>query len=201
MDTPAPDGLLPLFPLGTVLFPDGRLPLRIFEARYTDMTRDCLRHARPFGVCMILEGREVGAPASHVMYGTLAHITECDMAQLGLINLVTRGGQRFRVLRTEVNRQGLVLGEVELVPPEPELPLPAQYAACARILQAVIREHGDDLFHAPHRLEDAAWVGQRLAELLPLPLAIRQSLLELRDPLARLAQLRGYLEQGGVKLD
>ena len=135
------------------------------------------------------------------MSGTLAHITECDMEQLGLINLVTRGGQRFRVLRTEVNRQGLILGEVTLMDEEPALELPAQYAACARILQAVVREHGATVFHEPHRFADAAWVGHRLAELLPLPLAIRQSLLELRDPLARLAQLRGYLEQGGVPLD
>jgi hypothetical protein len=191
--------LLPLFPLNTVLFPDGQLPLRVFEARYVDMTRDCLKRKRPFGVCLIRDGREVGTPASHAEVGCLAHIIECDMEQLGVLSLMTRGGQRFRVLDTEVNRQGLILGRVELIADEPELPLPAQYQACVRLLEGIVKQHGDSVFARPHRFDSASWVGHRLAELLPLPPATRQEMLELNDPLGRLEQLKGLLEQGGIR--
>src|SRR4051812_19593199 len=91
---------LPLFLLNTVLFPQGRLPLRVFEARYMDMTRDCLKRNRPFGVCRISEGREVGAPAKHELIGTLAGIADCDMQQLGVLQMLALGGQRFRVRET-----------------------------------------------------------------------------------------------------
>jgi hypothetical protein len=192
------DELLPLFPLGTVLFPDSRLPLRIFEARYTDMTRDCLKRKRPFGVCLIREGQEVGSPAVHADTGCLASITECDMEQLGLLNIMTRGGRRFRVTHTEVNRQGLILGRVSLLPDEAETALPGEYAACAGLLRMVVREHGESVFLPPHRFDDAAWVAWRLAELLPLPMETRQSLLEMTGPLERLALLKALLERGGM---
>lgn len=192
------DELLPLFPLGTVLFPDGRLPLRIFEARYMDMTRDCLKRKRPFGVCLIREGQEVGAPAAHTGTGCLANITECDMEQLGLLNIMTRGGQRFRVLHTEVNRQGLILGRVSLLADETVPALPDDYAACSGLLRTIVREHGESVFEAPHRFDDATWVGYRLAELLPLPMETRQSLLEMDKPLERLALLKALLERGGM---
>jgi Lon protease-like protein len=181
---------LPLFLLNTVLFPLGRLPLRVFEARYTDMTRDCLRRRRPFGVCLIREGREVGAPAAHEAVGCLASITECDMQQLGLLQLDTLGGQRFRVKQTSVNGQGLVSAMVDLLPEEEDFAVPEELGACAEVLRRIIAEHGEDIFAAPHRLDSATWVGHRLSEILPIPLPGKQKLLEMNDSLGRLAVLQ-----------
>jgi uncharacterized protein len=189
---------IPLFPLNAVLFPGGLLPLRVFEARYMDMTRDCLRNERPFGVCLIREGREVGAPATPESIGCLARIMEWDMQQLGVLHLKTLGGQRFRILSSEVGAQGLVLADVELVPPEEAIPLPARFAACTRLLARVIEEQDRPVFAEPHELDNAVWVGYRLAEILPVPSAAKQKLLELDDCLARLDILQRFLEQRGL---
>jgi len=189
---------IPLFPLNAVLFPDGRLPLRVFEARYMDMTRDCMRSGSPFGVCLIREGREVGTPATPEPTGCLAHIIDWDMQQLGMLQLQTRGGQRFRVLRTEANTQGLLQADIELIAAEEPLPVPASLQACVQLLQMVVRDQGDTVFHAPHRMDEAAWVGYRLAEILPMPLPARQKLLELDDSVERLTLLYKFLEQHGL---
>ena len=99
---------VPIFPLNTVLFPGGLLPLRVFEARYMDMTRECLKRNEPFGVCLIRQGSEVGAPAVPEGVGCLAKIQECDMQQQGILNLKTRGSQRFRILERQTSTQGLI---------------------------------------------------------------------------------------------
>lgn len=186
---------LPLFLLNTVLFPGGRLPLRVFEARYVDMARDCLKRRRPFGVCLIREGREVGAPAAPEAVGCLAAIAECDMQQLGVIQLDTRGGRRFRVLRTSVNGQGLVSARVDMLDDDEELPLPGEFQACSQVLRTIVAEHGEDVFAQPHRFDKAAWVGCRLSEVLPLPLPGKQTLLEMDDAVERLAILQGLLQR------
>lgn len=192
------DSRIPLFPLNAVLFPDGRLPLRVFEARYMDMTRDCMRSGSPFGVCLIREGREVGKPATPEPIGCLANIIDWDMQQLGMLQLQTRGGQRFRVHRTEANTQGLLHADIELIPTEEPLPVPASLRACVQLLQMVVRDQGDTVFHAPHRMDEASWVGYRLAEILPMPLPARQKLLELDDSVERLTLLHKFLEQHGL---
>jgi len=189
---------LPLFLLNTVLFPGGRLPLRVFEARYMDMARDCLKRKRPFGVCLIREGREVGAPASHEALGTLADITDCDMPQLGVLQLQTLGGQCFRVLETSTNNQGLVSASVEMVPANAELPLPDEFSVCARVLRMIIADHGEGVFAPPHRFDSAAWVGYRLSEVLPLAMQDKQQLLAMNDSVERLTRLRLYLEERGA---
>jgi len=99
-----------LFPLQTVLFPGGLLPLRLFEQRYLEMAKGCLREDRPFGVCRIREGQEVGDPATPETVGCLARIAHWDMAQLGVLNIVARGEGRFRILERHVERDGLVRG-------------------------------------------------------------------------------------------
>ncbi len=192
------DTRIPLFPLNAVLFPDGRLPLRVFEARYMDMTRDCMRHSTPFGVCLIREGREVGSPATPEPIGCLAHIIDWDMQQLGMLNLQTRGGQRFRILSSEVSSQGLLHAQVELIAPEDPIPVPEPQQGCVQLLKRVVSERGDDVFHAPHRMDDADWVGYRLSEILPIPLPAKQKLLELTDSLERLTLLYKFLEQNGL---
>jgi Lon protease-like protein len=185
---------IPLFPLGVVLFPGGLLPLRVFETRYVDMTRDCLKKDLPFGVCLIREGKEVGAPAVPESVGCLARIVNWDMQQLGVLNLSTVGNERFRVLGTQSNSQGLVLGEVELMPHEPDAPVPQSLLHCVELVRHVVQDAGEEVFAGPHRYDSASWVGYRLAEILPLPMGLRQKLLELEDPLARLALLQEILK-------
>jgi len=189
---------IPIFPLNTVLFPGGLLPLRVFEARYMDMARDCLRHERQFGVCLIREGREVGAPATPEPVGCLARIIEWDMQQLGLLHLKTLGGQRFRIRASETGSQGLVSADIDLVAPEEAVSLPERFLPCARLLKTVVSEQERPIFAEPHEFDDAVWVGYRLAEILPVPLAGKQKLLELDDSIARLEILQRFLEQRGL---
>lgn len=175
-----------------MLFPRGRLPLRIFEQRYLQMAKACLRDGAPFGVCAIREGAEVGAPATPHELGTLAKIAEWDMPQLGVLNVVAQGEQRFRILERRVERDGLQLARVELLAPESDSAVPESCAMCVRILERVIEEYAG-LIAPPYELASAAWVSARLAELLPLPLTAKQELLELDDAAVRLERLSALL--------
>lgn len=189
---------VPIFPLNTVLFPGGLLPLRVFEVRYMDMTRECLKRDEPFGVCLIHQGSEVGAPAVPEGVGCLAKIQECDMQQQGILNLKTRGGQRFRILEHQTSPQGLISADVELVPPDASVAVPEKFSACARLLEMVVADQGKSVFAEPHAFGDAAWVGYRLTEILPVPLVAKQKILELTDSLARLSILQRFLESRGL---
>lgn len=189
---------VPLFPLGTVLFPGGLLPLRIFEQRYLEMAKACLRDGSPFGVCLIREGSEVGVPATHEPVGCLARITQWDMQQLGLLQVVARGGERFRVASEQVRADGLILGEIEILPEAADAPVSEKHGACLRLLERIVAEHGERLFAAPFQMDSSAWVGARLAEVLPLPAAMRQKLMELDDHLQRLDILQRLLAQSGA---
>lgn len=189
---------IPIFPLNTVLFPGGLLPLRVFESRYMDMTRECMKREEPFGVCLIREGSEVGVPAIPEAVGCLAKILDFDMQQLGVLNLKTAGGRRFRILQRQTGEQGLISAEVELIPPEASVPVPAQFASCARLLEMVVLDKGQAVFAEPHAFQDATWVGYRLSEILPVPLAAKQKLLELTDGLSRLSVLQRFLESRGL---
>jgi Lon protease-like protein len=183
---------LPLFPLNTVLFPGGRLPLRIFERRYMDMAKACLRDGTPFGVCLIREGAEVGSPATPVEVGCLARIAAWDMPQLGLLHITARGEQRFRILERRVQPDGLARADVELISEDADASIPESCAGCVRLLERVIEQQAS-LFEPPHRLDSASWVSSRLAEVLPIPLAAKQELLELPDAGARLLRLSTLL--------
>lgn len=189
---------VPIFPLNTVLFPGGLLPLRVFEARYMDMTRECLKHDAPFGVCLIHQGSEVGAPAIPEGVGCLAKIRECDMQQQGILNLKTLGSQRFRILERETSTQGLISADVELIPPDASVAVPEKFAACSKLLEMVVADQGKPVFAEPHAFDDATWVGYRLTEILPVPMVAKQKLLELSDSLGRLAILQRFLESRGL---
>lgn len=184
-----------LFPLGTVLFPGGLLPLRIFEARYMDMAKACLRDGAPFGVCLIRSGREAGAPAEPEAIGCLARIVEWDMQQLGLLLVTASGGERFRILDRRVEPDGLSRARIERLPDDEDEAVPEAFSACARLLERVVAERGENVFAAPHRFDSASWVGCRLAEILPVPLAAKQKLMELDDALLRLEILHKFLVQ------
>lgn len=184
-----------LFPLQAVMFPGAVLPLRIFEVRYMDMARACLREERPFGICLIREGEEVGTPAAPEPVGCLARIGECDMEELGILKVRAEGLERFRIVSTEVTRQGLIMGEIEELQPEPVAADAASLSECARFLALAIQGIGEARFQQPLRFDDATWVGFRLAEILPMRNAVKQKLLELTDAELRLAVLHRFLRQ------
>lgn len=184
---------LPLFPLQTVLFPGGVLPLRIFEPRYLDMVSDCLRNDHGFGVCLIRAGGEVGAPAETAEVGTLARIQDWDKTPAGLLAITARGERRFRVLQREVRADRLVLVQIDFLDEPPPLALPLQHAPLARLLDRLLDDLDPPYKDLPRALDDADWVGARLTELLPMDLQEKQALLEQGDPLMRLATLASRL--------
>jgi len=193
---------LPLFPLRTVLFPGGLLPLKVFENRYVEMTKACMRDDRPFGVCLITQGAEVAQPDGALpqfeSIGTLARITNFDMPQLGILHVQTHGLTRFEVRSHSVDSTGLVIGEVTTIGAEPSHPLPETYAPLAKILGVIAARLGPENFPATTAYGDASWVGYRLAELLPLPLTIKQRMLEVNDANVRLTALNQFLERQGL---
>jgi Lon protease-like protein len=175
-----------------VLFPGGRLPLKLFEQRYLEMAKTALRDGAPFGVCLIREGAEVGAPAMPHDVGTLAKIASWDMPQLGVLHIVALGERRFRIRSRRVESNGLARAAVELLEEERDGPIPPDAARCAKLLERVIEQH-PGLLERPHRLDSCAWVSARLAEVLPLPLESKQALLELDDGRARLERLNALV--------
>lgn len=186
---------VPIFPLGTVLFPGGVLPLRIFEVRYVEMAKQCLKEGSPFGVCLIREGAEVGAPAVPEPVGCLARIAECDVEQLGVLQVRAEGLERFRIVDTEVNKHGLVVGRIDELHPEPEVTDAPGLADCAQFLRKVMPQIGAERFAQPYRFEDASWVGFRVCEILPLRMDVKQKLLELTDATLRLGILHKFLRE------
>ena len=185
---------LPIFPLHTVLFPGAPLRLRIFEQCYLDLVRDCSRDGVGFGVCLILEGREAGEAATPAAVGTLARITDFYTLPDGLLGISAEGGERFQVARTRVRDNGLVHAEVRFWPDEPIVPVPPEYGLLATIRARLLEQSCGAFANVERaRLDDAGWVGFRLAEALPLAQAEKQQLLQMTDPLQRLAQLAHYL--------
>ena len=186
---------VPIFPLQAVLFPDALLPLRIFEVRYMDMAKACLREGTPFGVCLIREGQEVGAPAVPEPIGCLATIADCDMEELGILKVRARGGERFRIVSREVGRDGLIQGEIESLGDDTGSHAAPGFADCRELLAKIMVGIGKDRFAEPFRFDEPSWVGFRLAEILPLRNDVKQKLLEITDADLRLGVLHRFLRQ------
>jgi uncharacterized protein len=189
---------MPIFPLKTVLFPGGRLPLRVFETRYMEMVKDCLKEGHAFGICSITSGEEVGAPAAYAPVGTIAKIESWDMPQLGILNLVTEGGSRFNVLERDVSATGLALAKVTLLQEEDAESAPEPPPALVELLQKLIERVGADHFCAARHFDDPNWVSYRLAEILPIKLSVKQKLLEVNDSEVRLRVIAEFLKQQGL---
>jgi Lon protease-like protein len=189
---------IPLFPLKAVLFPGGCMGLKIFEQRYLDMASNCLKDGSAFGVCLIVEGGEVGAPAVPHAVGTLATIDSWDMPQLGILNVTVRGGRRFSLRSQRVEAGGLLRGEAELSPPRAATAIGEAHAGLVNLLRTIAVEAGAERMPEPHAFDDAEWVGHRLTEVLPVKLLAKQKLLELDDPTSRLEILFSYLAQRGL---
>jgi Lon protease-like protein len=189
---------LPLFPLGTVLFPGGLLPLRIFEVRYLDMIRRCQREGRPFGVVTLTQGHEVrqagtGPEAFHPV-GTLATVAEISSPQPGLLMIQAHGGSRFQLQSSQQLKHGLWVGQTQPLADDPAVPVPEDLQGHAKSLAHLLETlsaHAADArsrmpVRSPWHLDDCAWVANRWSELLPLPLETKQQLMALDNPVLRL---------------
>ena len=186
---------LPLFPLHTVLLPGAVLQLRVFEPRYLDLVRDCGRNGSTFGVCLILDGKEVGEPATPAAFGCEAVIEDFDTGEDGLLTLRLRGRRRFHVNRTRVRDNGLVVGEIEWREPDSDDELRPEHALLATVLERIVQQIDDKLPALPEALLDvAAWVGWRLAELLPLEPKQRLGILQEDDAHKRLDKLLALID-------
>jgi hypothetical protein len=191
---------LPLFLLQTVLFPEQRLPLRVFETRYMDMVSACLKNEKPFGIVLIRNGGEVGEIAEPERVGTLAYIEKWEMPQAGLLHILVRGDRRFRIEDTAHSGR-LVRADISLWGHEKEQAIPPEFADMAEFVRAVIRDFDPQLIAKPHRYEDASWVGMRLAHLLPVEARLKQAWLEEQDPVARLKSIKETLDRMAVNED
>jgi uncharacterized protein len=188
---------LPLFPLGSVLFPGGPLSLRIFEPRYVDMVGRCLREGTGFAVVLLIGGREAGAGmTTTASVGTEARIVDFDQLEDGLLGLTCLGVGRVRILRAWREDDGLNVGEVEDLPDDPAAEVPLDCAHLVTALEQLYPELGGAYERIEPRYADAAWVGNRLAELAPFEPGVKQGLLELGDPLERLRYLAPLIRLG-----
>lgn len=182
-----------LFPLQTVLYPEGPLPLRIFEPRYLDMISRCMKNEEAFGVVLIADGPELSGSVRTHAHGTLARIVDWYQGDDGVLGVTACGGNRFRLLSLERQEDGLNIGTIEELPPEPATPLPAEFGPMAELLRLVIEDLGKLYANVELRYDDASWVGYRFAEILPLEFAAKQLCLEMDDALERLEFLRPFL--------
>ncbi len=184
---------IPLFPLDTVLFPGGELPLQIFEPRYLDMVRECTRTETSFGVCLTLNQERDGS-SGFAPTGTAARICDWYTRENGLLGIICRGTQRFRLISTSSRDNGLLIAQVDWMKPEPHVHLPLEYSVLSTIV-ARYTEKAQYKFpdFEPNQLENAVFVGYRLAELLPISNDEKLSLLEMDNVRARLDMLQRVL--------
>jgi Lon protease-like protein len=202
--------MLPIFPLNTVLLPGGVLPLRIFEPRYMQMVKDCLRNGQCFGVCLKWPELEwadsTGLTAPPVTVGCTAAITDWDMKDMGVLNIRALGMERFRMVATERQADGLLVAEVIMIPADKAVTIEPEQQNCVKLLASIITEleqqffqtqHQGKIFpiHSPYQMEDAVWVSNRLCEILPIPLRAKQKLMELEGGAQRLEIVDIYLRQ------
>lgn len=183
---------IPLFPLQMVMFPGSILPLRIFETRYLDMVRKCASNNEGFGICLLLPKKENEETRALASIGTMANIVDFSTSDDGLLGIVTQGQQRFQILRTSVQHDGLIIGEVKELTDQANQPIPPDYSALVDVLREINRQLLKKTKRALRPItdyDDAQSVSFRLAELLPISVNDRQLLLEMDDPINRLQRL------------
>lgn len=193
---------IPLFPLAAVLFPAGRMPIQVFEQRYLEMIKRCLRESAGFGVVQILEGSEVyrsdrWREPKLAPVGCYARIVDWDGLPGGRLGVVLEGEQRIAVGATSMQTDRLVLAECERMAPDPATPMPAQFAELVSVLEQLVRHPAIERLRFELDTADASRTGLQLAQLLPLANDEKQSLLELDDPLERLQRLADRLAELG----
>ena len=219
---------LPLFPLPTVLFPGGLLPLRIFEVRYLDRIKRCYTAKTPFGVVASMssswdevpqssykdsrrggnddeDGMEGFAPESFHPIGTLAYITHLERPQPGVLAIRCAGHQRFQMDACEQRRFGLWVADVALMDSDPRIPVPADLVSSSETLQQLVRSMEQQLpnisqmpLALPYHWNDCGWLSNRWCELLPVATVEKQRLMSLNNPLVRLELVSDILDQMGL---
>jgi Lon protease-like protein len=199
---------IPLFPLGTVLFPDGVIALKIFEARYLDMIKQCLREKTEFGVISIIKNLDTDHESSAVTFsniGTLALIEDFDPVQPALYMTKSFGTQRFKLLSSTQESNGLWIGDIELLEKDPHIPIPQEHQKVAQLLDEIISVIqsedllGEALFKKPFKVNDCGWVSNRLAELLPISLLQKNHLLAQTNPRIRLDLISEIIEDDDLR--
>nr|WP_315138882.1 LON peptidase substrate-binding domain-containing protein [uncultured Limnohabitans sp.] len=204
-DAPSPATLteLPLFPLGTVLFPGALLPLQLFELRYLQMIGECERLGTGFGVVTLTQGREVHRPGAVAEQfepiGTRVQIERIERPQAGVVLVWCRGVERFEIHSTQQRSDGLWRSQVQDLPTEPHMPVPDHLQYLIPQIQAALATLSAQDSVLPHwpqpwALDDCAWLSHRWCELLPLPLAMKYRLFTLREPLMRLELVGDMVE-------
>jgi Lon protease-like protein len=195
---------LPLFPLQTVLFPDGLLSLKVFEARYLDLIGSCMRESTPFGVVSLKQGAEAGKRSEGVSFentGTLAELIEVDSAQAGILQVRCRGTQRFEVKTSRQQNDGLWVAKASTLPiDDPAPPAEAMIETVKGLANAIatLKAQNQVPFLQPYRFDKAGWVANRWCEILPISLAAKQKLMELPDAQVRLQLVDEFLRSKGV---
>lgn len=184
---------VPLFPLSTVLYPGGPLPLRIFESRYLDMISRCLKEELMFGVVLIRSGNETGLATTYDI-GTLARIADWYQGSDGLLGVTAIGVERFRLLQSRRQADGLNIGTIELLGHELPKPMPDDLRSLSHILSGVLDDLGKLYDLLEKNYEDAGWVSYRFAEILPISADQKQLCLETEDPMKRLHMMREVLK-------
>ncbi|HEY4880977.1 MAG TPA: LON peptidase substrate-binding domain-containing protein [Steroidobacteraceae bacterium] len=187
-----------LFPLNTVLFPGGLLPLRIFEPRYVDMVGGCMRRDAEFGVVLIVQGTDTSSVVSIAGMGTSARVVDFQTQTDGLLGLLCRGERRFRVAQRRLQDDGLNRATVEWMQDVPLTPLDPQFRPLVSVLRKVMARLANIGRFLEPNYEDASWVSHRLAEFLPLEPPWQQRLLEIDDPNERLGMLAPMIDTGRV---
>ncbi len=199
---------IPLFPLGTVLFPDGVIALKIFEARYLDMIKQCLREKTEFGVLSVIKNSDLSEEDVSLSFsniGTLAQIEDFDPIQPALYMTKSFGTQRFKLISSKQEVNGLWIGQVELLANDPLTPIPQEHQKVVKLLDEIISviksENllGDAPFKKPYKVDDCGWVSNRLAELLPLSLAQKNHLLAQTNPRIRLDLITEIIEDDNLR--
>jgi len=199
---------IPLFPLGTVLFPDGVIALKIFEARYLDMIRQCLREKTVFGVVSVIKNpgsHEENLSSYFSKIGTLAQIEDFDPVQPALYMTKSYGTQRFQLLSSKQETNGLWMGEIALLENDPITPIPEEHQKAVKLLDEIISVIqsqdllGDAPFKKPFKVDDCGWVSNRLAELLPISLIQKNHLLAQTNPRIRLDLISEIIEDDDLR--
>ena len=185
---------IPIFPLNLVLFPGSMLPLKIFEQRYQEMTKNCLRDDAPFGVCCIRNGQEVGAPAEHEAIGCSARIVDWEMPHPGLFHLNCTGETIFQLVDSHIQDDGLIRAHVEWLTDSDEGVEPLEFDACRNALERVVKQTGARFGTGPTALDDPSWVSYRLAEMLPVDVRVKQDLLAQRSTALRVSRIAELLQ-------
>ncbi len=188
---------IPLFPLNTVLFPGGQLPLKIFEQRYLDLIKRCISKTEGFGV--VASGVGENKSRAFAGLGTMAVIDEWDMPHPGIFQLRTSGAGRFAIEENWQEKDGLFMARVRQIPAETDITLASDHGHLAQLLEALIEKFGADKFPAPLQLGSGSWVSMRLAEVMPMSLALRQNLLEINDVALRLTAVEKFLIQQNIR--